>query len=72
VYPRDKTRHLASKITATGKVSALCSDPPKAIRLSVATWVTQAKYVSCKKCLAILKERGADLKTHHVFAKIAD
>ena len=68
-YSHEKVRHLGGKINEAGQVSALCSDPPRAIRLSVASWVAQAKHVSCKKCLAILKARGVDLTTYSVFEK---
>lgn len=66
-YPHEKVRHLAGKINAAGQVSALCFDPPKPIRLAVASWVAQGKHASCKKCLAILKERGIDPETFSVF-----
>jgi hypothetical protein len=66
-YPHEKLRHLVGKINSWGQVSALCSDPPKPIRLATSGWVMQAKYVTCKKCLAILKERGVDIDTYSVF-----
>jgi hypothetical protein len=52
---------MAGKINEAGQVSALCSDPPKPIRLAVAGWVLQAKYVTCKKCLKRLKG-GTDVR----------
>ena len=66
-YAHEKVRHLAGKINEAGEVSALCSDPPRRIRLQVAGWVALAKYVSCKKCLEILRKRGVDLATYSVF-----
>ena len=52
----EKVRHFASKVNDVGQVSALCFDPPKPIRLSVATWVLQAQHVTCRKCRKLLAE----------------
>lgn len=57
-YPHEKVRHMAGKINEAGQVSALCSDPPRPIRLSVAGWVMQERFVSCKKCLKLLAAKS--------------
>lgn len=66
-YPHEKVRHFPGKINNAGEVSALCSDPPRPLRLAVAGWVAQAKHVSCQKCVRILKARGVDMATYHCF-----
>lgn len=63
-----KQLHLAGKINQRGQVSALCSNPPRAICLSTSGWVAQAKYVTCKKCLNILRDSGENIDTYSVFS----
>src|SRR5258708_724565 len=55
-YPHEKVRHFAGKINEAGQVSALCFDPPKPIRLAVASWVLKAEHVTCKKCKKLIAE----------------
>src|SRR5260221_488820 len=55
-YPHEKVRHFAGKINEAGQVSALCFDPPRPIRLAVASWVLKAEYVTCKKCKKLIAE----------------
>lgn len=47
--------HKANKISPDGRVSALCSEKPRAINMKAATWVLRDEAVTCKRCLAKLK-----------------
>lgn len=55
--PPTRTRHMADKVNARGGVSALCFPTPKAINMKRETWVTDARAVTCAKCLAKIEGR---------------
>lgn len=50
---KKKIVRRAAKIRADGAYSAACFDPPHAIDMTRATWVTDWREVTCKRCLAL-------------------
>jgi hypothetical protein len=50
-----KIYHLADRVSAQGKVSALCFKRPKAIDLKKALWTIRDAAVTCAECLAIMR-----------------
>lgn len=44
--------HMASKVNATGDVSALCFDRPRVINLEKESWSFLVMAVTCQKCLS--------------------
>jgi hypothetical protein len=50
--------HMAGKINAKGQVSAICFDPPRAIKLAVASWTLLDRFVTCKKCKKLIETRA--------------
>ena len=57
-----KTYHMADKVNPQGGVSALCFGKPRAIDLTRALWTNRQEAVTCKKCLAILADKGSNVK----------
>jgi hypothetical protein len=57
-----RTAHKAVKFAPNGDASALCFDKPRAINMHSATWVLQDCAVTCKRCLAKLKQLQANAK----------
>jgi hypothetical protein len=55
--------HKAVKFAPNGDASALCSDKPRAINMRSATWVLRDEAVTCKRCLAKLKQLLAEQKS---------
>ena len=48
--------HKADKANGKGGVSGLCFSRPRSINMKSSSWVLTASGVTCKKCLALLKE----------------
>lgn len=49
-YHDHKVYHFATKVSASGDVSALCFKVPRAINLKRALWTNRAEAVTCPKC----------------------
>lgn len=49
-----RVRHLAKHIQQNGNVSPLCAPKPRALNMEVATWTTDKRAVTCRKCLSML------------------
>ena len=55
-YNDNKKYHMFGLMNDSGGVSALCFKRPKPIDLNKALWTIDRKAVTCKKCLAMIKE----------------
>lgn len=55
---RAKIYHRASLCGPSG-VSAICYVRPHAIDLTKASWTVEDERVTCRRCLAVIKARGA-------------
>lgn len=49
---------MGSKVTGKGAVSALCSEPPRAIDLRRSGWTIRAAAVTCERCRQMLQARA--------------
>ncbi len=56
-YKDKKVYHKAKLINAKGRVSPLCAKNPRPLNLRKELWTNQPEAVTCKKCLALLKEQ---------------
>lgn len=52
-----KPVHMAKYMRFEGKVSALCSRSPRAIRLQRASWTLQPELVTCARCRECIELR---------------
>ncbi len=52
--------HMAAKVNANGDMSALCSPTPRPINMRRASWSLQSRFVTCRKCARILRERAQE------------
>ena len=57
--PFQKVYHKAKGLRADGAVSALCFANPRAIDITRAMWTITDKFVTCQKCLKIMKRGDA-------------
>lgn len=57
IYPI-KNVHMAKMMNEKGDVSPLCAKNPRKINLKNATWTIIRHRVTCKACIAKLKETG--------------
>lgn len=63
-----KVYHMADKTDGRGAVSALCYKRPRPINLKIALWTLRADAVTCRACLARIRERSAVAMLGYVMA----
>lgn len=59
--PFTKLYHMADKMTADGRVSALCFARPRAIDLRRASWTIVPTQVNCSACLKVMAAQGIEV-----------
>jgi hypothetical protein len=57
--PKPRPMHKAKHIAGDGRVSPLCAKTPRSIDMTRATWTTDARAVTCPRCLTALSTPAA-------------